>query len=1275
MKSRNSLVAFVAVLSFFHFSPQTINAAEESVDAKEDNQEVVDEGTVSEKQDSTEEAVLEEEVTKEEDQTTEESSNSTEEQKPVQEKEAKEQPSEQQSSEEKSGEDANQKADTEAEDSAEEPKRAMMQQRAVEAPDVLEVGVSHPSVVVLKEKLNAIGFDGIRETEYYGNWTKTRVEDFQSNYGLPVTGVADSTTLEKLDEVYTSPFQYGKRHEDTVDLKEKLNRAGFGYITVTTYYGSFTKNQVAQFQEYVGLEPNGIADAYTRQKLDELLEAGYQEGDRHEAISDMKEKLNALGFGNILVTDYFGSFTTEKVTDFQNYYGLEVTGTANQETLNKLDTLMDTPFQYGGRDDAIIPMKEKLNALGFGYITVTNYYGAFTRSQVKEFQSYYGLVENGIADEPTRNKLDEVMSNSLKQGESYDDLPELKEKLNRLGFGHITVTNYYGNYTEKKVRDFQEAYGLVENGMIDPVTREKLEELSITGFQKGARHEGIVDLKEDLNRLGFGYITVTTYYGSYTEKRVKDFQRYYGLNVTGTADNSTFDKINELLSSSYQEGERHNDIIPLKEKLNWLDFGYITVTDYYGSYTEVKVKDFQRAYDLPASGIADEPTREKIDEVLADTFQKGNRHSKFVDLKQGLNRLGFDGISVTNYYGSFTERRVSEFQSYYGLQETGKANYETLNKLDELLETPFQEGERNKETSDMKEKLNSIGFGSILVSDLYGSYTAKKVRDFQDYYGLVVNGIADPVTLEKLDSVYGSPYQQGKRHDDMIGFKEDLNRLGFGHITVTTLFGSYTKQKVEEFQAHYGLIDNGIIDSVTEAKIKEIVNSPFQKGKTHSEIPAIKEKLNDLGYGTIQVTEYFGDFTEKVLKEFQRDYGLPVSGIADPVTLKTLEEAAASREVETVIRYDITLEEALNKQMSQLQQTDKYRNDPAYIHHNYVDITETGIITGSSVNVRTSPDLDNSSNVKYTLTNGTAVTILSTVNGDSYGGSKKWYRIRYNEEILYVHSSLADPNGLAAVTTSRVNIRSQASNTSHIYDTVPAGTVVNILEEGGTWHKISYNAWRNPTRADVEYYLDPSNNDRFQHLVLSESVEVSATELNRVLAGKGILAGKGQAFIDGGKQYGVNEIYLISHALLETGHGTSPLATGTEVGKDSSGNLRIVTTSNEDSLTDKKTVYNMFGINANDGDAHRLGAFKAYREGWTSPEKAIRGGAKFIGEDYIHNSYEQNTLYKMRWNPANPGYPQYATDIAWATKQVTNIKNMYDMLDNPLLKFNIVQYK
>ena len=153
--------------------------------------------------------------------------------------------------------------------------------------------------------------------------------------------------------------------------------------------------------------------------------------------------------------------------------------------------------------------------------------------------------------------------------------------------------------------------------------------------------------------------------------------------------------------------------------------------------------------------------------------------------------------------------------------------------------------------------------------------------------------------------------------------------------------------------------------------------------------------------------------------------------------------------------------------------------------------------------------------------------------------------------------------------------------------------------------------------------------------------------------GKGILEGKGSAFIEAGRKHGINEIYLISHALLETGNGTSTLANGVKY--------------------NGVTVYNMFGYGAKGSFPIGCGEEYAYKQGWTTPEKAIIGGAAEIGKGYINVG--QDTLYKMRWNPANPATHQYATDIGWAVKQVSRIKNLYDQLSNPLLHFDIPRFK
>ena len=220
-------------------------------------------------------------------------------------------------------------------------------------------------------------------------------------------------------------------------------------------------------------------------------------------------------------------------------------------------------------------------------------------------------------------------------------------------------------------------------------------------------------------------------------------------------------------------------------------------------------------------------------------------------------------------------------------------------------------------------------------------------------------------------------------------------------------------------------------------------------------------------------------------------------------------------------------------------------------------------------------------------------------------------------------------------------------------------------EDGYDWYEVDYNrSWVNASPVDVKSNLDPNNNIKdpltsFQFLKLSETTSLDQFEVNeRILSGKGVLQGHAATFIAAGEKYGVNDVYLISHALLETGNGKSQLAQGVELYG--------------------KTVYNMFGIGAYDGTALASGAKFAYDAGWFSPEAAIMGGAKFISQGYISSG--QDTLYKMRWNPqaaATNGVAihQYATDIGWAAKQVKQIYNIYSLLDSYKVTLEIPLYK
>lgn len=189
-----------------------------------------------------------------------------------------------------------------------------------------------------------------------------------------------------------------------------------------------------------------------------------------------------------------------------------------------------------------------------------------------------------------------------------------------------------------------------------------------------------------------------------------------------------------------------------------------------------------------------------------------------------------------------------------------------------------------------------------------------------------------------------------------------------------------------------------------------------------------------------------------------------------------------------------------------------------------------------------------------------------------------------------------------------------------------------VVSNGIAWSSADKKAIAKYMKPD-RLYFDPEQ--KYQFLNLRMSQDLKAKNLDMLVKDQGVLDGLGKAFQQAGEDYDVNEIYLISHAMLETGKGTSQLARGVPL--DKKGNYD----------PKGKLYFNFYGVSAFDRDPITAGAHYAQDHGWDTPAKAVLGGAKFIKEEYLDKD-NQYTLYSMRFNPSDPGKHQYATDVMWA---------------------------
>ncbi|MCT4563093.1 MAG: peptidoglycan-binding protein [Maledivibacter sp.] len=228
---------------------------------------------------------------------------------------------------------------------------------------------------------------------------------------------------------------------------------------------------------------------------------------------------------------------------------------------------------------------------------------------------------------------------SYKKGMDNTDIKVIQEALKKDGvFNHNELTTYYGTITENAVISFQKKYGLTADGIIGKSTIDKMDSLglfthgnlSLRVYKPGMTHSDIEIIQEALRDIGtYKGDSITTYFGSVTEKAVKDFQGMHGLASDGVVGGSTIKKmeilglvthnigvsgvLGNLTLAKYEKGMSHPEVKIIQRALKQCGtFNEDSFTTYFGSVTEKSVKDFQRKYGLAVDGVVGGGTLEKM---------------------------------------------------------------------------------------------------------------------------------------------------------------------------------------------------------------------------------------------------------------------------------------------------------------------------------------------------------------------------------------------------------------------------------------------------------------------------------------------------------------------------------------------------------------------------------------------------------------------------------------------------------------------------------------
>lgn len=244
--------------------------------------------------------------------------------------------------------------------------------------------------------------------------------------------------------------------------------------------------------------------------------------------------LSELGFFTEVPDETCDRATNIALGNFQTANGLELSGEADSETLDKLffgectskqEYLAQTAQRYGAllleegsSGQEVMQLQDALIALGYYDGTADGVFGAATGESVARFQAAVGLQANGRGDGATLYRLFEgsfpdrdayIASMCAQKSDSGRHVQRAQQTLLEMGYFTGECTGTYGDMTVRAVEAFQAANGLMVTGRIDTAECELLYSnkavtiLNDGVLRPGDSGEAVRALQGRLSELGY----------------------------------------------------------------------------------------------------------------------------------------------------------------------------------------------------------------------------------------------------------------------------------------------------------------------------------------------------------------------------------------------------------------------------------------------------------------------------------------------------------------------------------------------------------------------------------------------------------------------------------------------------------------------------------------------------------------------------------------------------------------------------------------------------
>lgn len=380
------------------------------------------------------------------------------------------------------------------------------------------------------------------------------------------------------------------------------------------------------------------------------------------------------------------------------YYGNDI---RIRESNNIQDVQASYPgiLRIGSSGQEVFEMQEFLNAIAVNYpiipviFPVNGVFKENTEAAVRAFQRQFNLNVDGVVGKATWYKISYIYAavrklaelgsigriedlysgqypgTPLRQGDRGVEVQLLQFYLSSISvfypqIPNVTIDGIFGQNLLKAVLNFQQNFGLIDDGIVGRSTWEKIYAVYDTlsdkivpeenipaypgrTFQQGSSGEEVLRIQRALNTISTQYpgipmLVEDGFFGSATTTAVRAFQRQFSLTVDGIVGELTWNKIFEI-SALIEEGELNGEDMPpypgtllrvgsrgaavqlMQERLNSISIYYpvipqIAADGIFGNTTRQAVVTFQQLMGISADGIIGQQTWELINTVYAELF-------------------------------------------------------------------------------------------------------------------------------------------------------------------------------------------------------------------------------------------------------------------------------------------------------------------------------------------------------------------------------------------------------------------------------------------------------------------------------------------------------------------------------------------------------------------------------------------------------------------------------------------------------------------------------